>query len=428
MKPLLNKTIKPFIIYILFILAISIPVYFFVIDAVWLGELDENNRIVVDKTVYRINQLKLSEEKLEESIKLWNEIQPSTNIQELKPNDNLKDTTFTVDRQEPYTKAWDVDRFRGLSTVIYINQKPYRIVTETNVEEIRDTIGYLTTITIFFFILMVVGLLLLTKKLSLTIWKPFYKTLEKLKIFNLNSQEKIEFEPTDVKEFKELNEGLTKMIHHSVSTYQSQKEFTENASHELQTPIAILKNKLDILLQDSDLTEKQYNVVEEMNRTLMRSSRINKNLLLLAKIENNQFEMSELISLDVLLLQSIEILQEHFDQKNIKISKEIISTVQINGNKSLMEALINNLLLNAIRYTPHEGTVRISLSESEFFIANSGGNSLNSDQLFKRFSKLSSDNEGSGLGLSIVQKICEFHKLEIQYKYQDNYHIFSIQL
>ena len=427
MKPLLSKTTKPFIIYVLIILVISIPTYYLVVDAIWKHELDEHNDIVARKTASQINSLKLSEEKLIETIQLWNDVQPSTNIRKLEKNDNLKDSIFIVEKPHDFLHFEEVDRFRCLSKVIYLNKKHYRFNIETNIEETQETIFFISITTVFLFVLIVGGLLVLNRRLSKSVWKPFRETLDQLKTFSLNNQTKIEFSKTDVSEFDELNQSLTKLIEHNVSVYKTQKEFTENASHELQTPLAILKNKLDILLQNQDLTEKQYQIAEEMNRALSRSSRINKNLLLLAKIENNQFENSE-IHLDELLNQSMEILQEHFEQKNISVKTEISDNVTVNGNIGLTEVLINNLIINAIRHTSINGSISIKLNNSVFEVSNSGTEKLNSDLLFKRFSRFSKDNNGSGLGLAIVKEICKSQNWTIDYRFENNNHIFSVKL
>ena len=427
MKPLLSKTTKPFIIYVLIILVISIPTYYLVVDAIWKHELDEHNDIVARKTASQINSLKLTEEKLIETIQLWNDVQPSTNIRKLEKNDNLKDSIFIVEKPHDFLHFEEVDRFRCLSKVIYLNKKPYRFNIETNIEETQETIFFISITTVFLFVLIVGGLLVLNRRLSKSVWKPFRETLDQLKTFSLNNQTKIEFSKTDVSEFDELNQSLTKLIEHNVSVYKTQKEFTENASHELQTPLAILKNKLDILLQNQDLTEKQYQIAEEMNRALSRSSRINKNLLLLAKIDNKQFD-SETFHLNEVLNQSLEILQEHFEQKNISVNTEISDNVKVNGNIGLTEVLINNLIINAIRHTSINGSILIRLSQSEFEVSNSGTGKLNGDLLFKRFSRFSKDNNGSGLGLAIVQEICKSQNWTIDYRFENNNHIFSVKL
>ena len=426
MKPLLSKTTKPFIIYVLIILVISIPIYYFVVDAIWKHELDEHNEIVARKTSFQLNSLNLTDQKLLKTIQFWNEIQPSTNIQSLKENDNLRDSIFILEKPHDFLNFEDIDRYRGLSKIIYLNKKPFRFRVETNIEESQETIFFISATTVFLFILIVGGLLLLNRRLSKSVWKPFRNTLDKLKTFNLNQQNKIEFGETDIKEFDELNQSLTKLIDQNISVYKTQKEFTENASHELQTPLAILKNKLDILLQNQDLTEKQYQIAEEMNKALTRSSRINRNLLLLAKIDNSQFDNSELIRFDELLNQSVEILQEHFEQKNITVKSEISSNVEVKGNSSLLEVLINNLILNAIRHTPSDGLINIRLTNSVFEVSNSGTEKLNEDLLFKRFSKLSTDNRGSGLGLAIIKQICRLQNWNINYRFENNLHLFSI--
>ena len=397
------------------------------VDAIWKHELDEHNDIVARKTASQINSLKLSEEKLIETIQLWNDVQPSTNIRKLEKNDNLKDSIFIVEKPHDFLHFEEVDRFRCLSKVIYLNKKPYRFNIETNIEETQETIFFISITTVFLFVMIVGGLLFLNRRLSKSVWKPFRETLDQLKTFSLNNQTKIEFSKTDVSEFDELNQSLTKLIEHNVSVYKTQKEFTENASHELQTPLAILKNKLDILLQNQDLTEKQYQIAEEMNRALSRSSRINKNLLLLAKIDNKQFD-SETFHLDEVLNQSLEILQEHFEQKNISVKTEISDNVKVNGNIGLTEVLINNLIINAIRHTSINGSILIRLSQSEFEVSNSGTDKLNGDLLFKRFSRFSKDNNGSGLGLAIVQEICKSQNWTIDYRFENNNHIFSVKL
>lgn len=426
MKPLLSKTTKPFIIYVLVILLMSIPVYYFIVDTIWQNELDEHNKTIAEKTAYEFNHLKLSNEMLHESIKLWNSIQPETNIENIKAKVPQNDEYFTVEKAETFAAEPEIERYRCLKKVVYINNKPFLFTVQTNIEESRETIAAIALNTAFFFAIIVVGLLFLNRRLSVVVWNPFRNTLEKLKNFNLNHQSKIEFEKTDITEFEELHQSLSKLIEHSISVYKTQKEFTENASHELQTPLAIIKHKLDILLQNEDLTSKQYEIAEDINKALTRSSRINKNLLLLAKIENSQFDISENILLNNVIGQSCEMLEEHFYQKNIKVHSSREVEVFISGNMSLTEVLINNLIVNAIRHTTQNGFIDMKLMDSSFQIVNSGTAKLNEDFLFKRFSRLSTDSNGSGLGLAIIYEICKFQNWEIIYTFEKNQHIFTV--
>lgn len=425
MKPLLSKTTKPFIIYVLIILVISIPVYYFVVDTIWENELDEHNTTVAEKTAYEFNHQKLSDNELEKSLELWNKIQPETNIEKLQKIREEKDQYYTTEKKTLFGQDNNIERYRVLKKVVFINNQPYLFTIQTNIEESRETIAAIATITVFFFLIIVVGLLFLNRKLSKTIWKPFRNNLEKLKSFNLNHQRELDFEKTDITEFEELSESHRKLIDHTISVFKTQKEFTENASHELQTPLAIIQHKVDILLQDENITDKQYQIAEEINKALTRSSRINKNLLLLAKIENHQFDTSENISLDTIVEHSLEVFEEHFSVKNIEV-KSNLKTVNIKGNLSLVETLINNLFVNAIRHSNQNGEVFIDLNEKSLAFSNSGTLKISSEILFKRFSKSSTENHGSGLGLSIIKEICSFHGWNVEYDFRNGFHIFRI--
>ncbi|RMZ60258.1 sensor histidine kinase [Chryseobacterium nematophagum] len=428
MKPLLSKITTPFIIYVLIILGISIPVYYWVVDTIWKGELDEHNKTIAEKTAYEFNHLKLSDEELDKSILLWKSIQPETNIERVTLDTLKRDLYFTLEKPELFTNEFEIERYRGLKKILYINNRPFLFTIQTNIEESQETIAVIAITTAFFFLIIVLGLLLLNRRLSVTVWEPFRKTLEELKNFNLNHHNNITFETTYIKEFEELHQSLNKLIDHSVSVYKRRKEFTENASHELQTPLAIIKYKIDILLQDENLTEKQYLIAEDINHALTRSARINKDLLLLTKIENNQFDNSETIQFDQILNQSIEILDEHFKQKDITVTSDIATQIIVNGNSSLIEILINNLLINAIRHTPYNGFISITLRDQSFEVANSGTEKLDNDLLFKRFSKLSKNSKGNGLGLSIVKEIGKHMQWTIDYKFKNNNHIFIVNL
>jgi signal transduction histidine kinase len=426
MNKLLNKSLKSFTIYALIVLATSVPAYYYLVDSIWLRELDEHNEIVADRTENELNKLELTETELNQSIVLWNKIQPGTNLQKTTLDKNRKDSTYTVLRKNPYAAHEDIDRFRGLSRVIEINGEAYLLTVETNVEETEETVVAIAILTFFFFVILVVGFLILNRRLSVKLWQPFKNTLTRLKAFNLNSQTSITFENSNILEFQELNEALNKLIEHTISVYKTQKEFTENASHELQTPLAIIKNKLDILLQKETLTDRQYQIIEDINKALTRVSRINKNLLLLAKIENHQFDGSEIINLSELIEQCLEQFKEHFANKKLSIQTEIEKDFFITGNKILIDILISNLLLNAIRHNSQNGIVRISLSKTGLFISNSGMKALETENLFKRFKKHSDQSSGSGLGLAIVEQICKRHQWTIAYEFHQETHTFKI--
>lgn len=427
MKKLLNKTLRSFALYSLIVLAASVPAYYYFVDNIWLSELDEHNEIIADRTENELNRLQLTETELTQSIALWNKIQPGTNLEKALEKTGHSDSTYTILRQNLYKANKNIDRFRGLKRLIYINKEPYSLTIETNVEETEETVAAIAVITLLFFLILVIGFLILNRQLSAKLWKPFRSTLSRLKTFNLNSQTSIEFEQSNTLEFEELNEALRKLIEQNISVYRAQKEFTENASHELQTPLAIIKNKLDLLLQKETVTDRQYQIIEEINRALTRITRINKNLLLLAKIENHQFDDNETINISQLTRQCLEQFEEHANNKNIIIQTDIAPDIIIEGNKTLIEIFLNNLVLNAIRHNLQNGTIIISLNKKELNIANSGNTELGQSAIFKRFAKVSNDSAGSGLGLAIIKQICNRHNWTINYRFENSFHYFCIR-
>lgn len=425
-KSLLNKTLRPQIIFAFIVFVLSVPSYFLLVDWIWIKELDENNELIAQRIENKFNSQLINDEKLVESIQFWNEIQSVGKIHTLtKPLQ--KDSTYTIRRQNPYLSKKSIDRFRGLITNIEINKQPFTLTVETNVEETEETVAYIAIVTLLFFLILVIGFWILNRRLSVKIWKPFRNTLTQLKNFNLNNQVPIELEPSNTLEFEELNEALRKLIDQNIAAYTIQKEFTENASHELQTPLAIIKNKLDLLLQKETVTERQYQIIEEINRALTRITRINKNLLLLAKIENHQFNDNTTINISHLIQQCLEQFDEHARNKTITFKTSITPDIIIEGNKPLIEMLLNNLMLNAVRHNLQNGTITVSLTKNMLQVSNSGNAELNSSTLFKRFAKTSNETAGTGLGLAIIQQICNRHHWKVQYAFENNFHQFTIQ-
>lgn len=425
MKKLLNKSLRRLIIYALLVLAASVPVYYFLVDYIWTKELDEHNEIVAKRIETEFNNLNFNDQQLAESIALWNKIQPETSIQRVENSQIKKDSLFTMMRQNPHYEEANLDRFRVLKTNVKLKGVDYFVTVETNIEETEETVIYIAMVTFIFYLILVVGFIILTRKSSDVLWKPFRDTLQKLKSFQLNKTESLDFDKTDTVEFEELNDALIKLIDNNIKVYRSQKEFTENASHELQTPLAIIRNKLELLQQEDNLTEKQYHLIEDVNMSLGRISKINRNLLLLSKIENHQFRKKETINFENLLKENIQILNVFSEEKQLSINLKSES-VSVLSNPILTEILINNLLTNAIKYADNSSEIKIELTDEKLSISNKGDQALDQEKLFRRFSKMST-SKGSGLGLAIVKYIVLDNQWTIDYNFQDYEHLFILK-
>ena len=427
MSKLLHKPFKAFTIYALIILACSIPVYYLVVDFIWLDELDEHNHIVKERIEYSFNNAQIEENELNSLLKNWGKLQPSTTLTPSDLSVPKPDSTYTITKQNTYVEHNEIDRFRVLSSYISINGKLYHLQTETNIEEADETMLAIAIVTLLFFALLVIGFIFLNSRIAKQIWQPFRNTLKKLKSFDLTTQRAISFDKTNIEEFEELNQSLQKLIDKNISVYSQQKTFIENASHELQTPLAVLKSKLDLLLQNKNITSEQAELLTAIDLPLSRITRINKNLLLLAKIENKQFAEVENIELTEVINETLELLSDYTTLKQISVDENFSEKLFLSCNKTLLEILVNNLLINAIVHNTEQGKIQISFSNKTLTISNTGKTALSNEKLFERFTISSSETANSGLGLAIVKEICNRYNWHIHYTFENNLHSFSVQ-
>ncbi len=423
---LLNKTLRPQLLFAFILFALSIPTYFLMVDWIWLKELDENNQLIAQRIENEFNKQKIGDEKLVEKIQFWNEIQ---SIGKIEPAFQLfvNDSVYTIRKPNLYSTKEEVNRFRCMVKNIKINNKEFTLTIESNVEESEETLSYISLVTFFLFLILLLGFWILNQRLSKEIWQPFFNSLEKLKNFDLTTRQSIYFDKTDTKEFEELNQTLQKLIEKNISVYTQQKEFIENASHELQTPLAVLKSKLNLLLQNKNLTNEQSEIINAIELTLSRVSRINKNLLLLAKIENEQFASTENIEISELIKETQELFSDYINDKRISVSCNLVENFRISINKTLFEIFVSNLLINAIIHNTINGTILINLNNKILTISNTGNSSLNPNKLFERFAVSSSQTTNSGLGLAIIKEICNRYQWQISYSFKNNLHSFSVE-
>ncbi len=273
--------------------------------------------------------------------------------------------------------------------------------------------------------LLCIGILLTIQLMSKKLWQPFDKILSIVESFKLENMKVPVLPRSDVKEFERLSDALHKLIQKDIDTYVAQKEFTENASHELQTPLAIFQSKLDLLLQQQELTEQQAKIIQDLYQITSRLSRLNRNLLLLAKIENAQFSKSEAICLNTFIDDILPLLKNLAGE--LHIVKVFQQEVQIKANKSLLESMLNNLVVNAVRHNRIDGSIILSIKSNTLTISNTSNESaLDPTHIFNRFYRPAQNQQGNGLGLAIVKAVCDYHGWTIEYQYTGNQHCFVV--
>jgi len=335
--------------------------------------------------------------------------------------DRIRDTLIYDPLEKEYMP------YRQLVTLQQIHGKPYQItIREPLVESESLTEGIAYSLIALFLILIIV-LLFVHNRITNRLWVPFYNALDRLKNYEINQPENLHFDETNVREFEELNRNLSQMTSRIREDYRNLKEFTENVSHEIQTPLAIIKSKLELLMQSEEAQPDQMNLIQSSYQAANRLSKLNQALILLAKIENQEFPEITIIHVNDLVEKHLEYFRELIDLRELDLQINMTADPVVSLNPSLGDILISNLISNAIKHNVERGSIGINLNEKALTIINTGeATDRDPSQFFHRFTKDGNHTDSTGLGLSIVWKICKLFSIEIQYSIQDNLHIISL--
>jgi len=314
--------------------------------------------------------------------------------------------------------------YRSLQFGLVSNGKIYTVSVSKSLAGTDDLITSILLISSLTVLAMLIVSLVINRVLLKRLWKPFYDTLSTMKKFKLDKRQALHFTSNGVEEFTFMNETLRQATGQAQRDYLLLKEFTENASHEMQTPLAIIRSKLDLLIQD--LSEKQSHNVQPVYEAIEKLSRLTQSLLFLAKIENNQFSQTSSIDLKEKIEQKIQAFNELWRNKNISVSTSL-NPLHVNMNNELADTLLNNLFSNATRHNFPQGFIQVRLSGKQLTIANSGAQKRLDDQkIFSRFYKQAEASANNGLGLSIVKQICDVSGLAIHYSFDEQQHSFTV--
>lgn len=405
-----------FISLIIFFLS-SIASYFALKNLV-LEEVDETLEVEMNNLVSQLKKLNNPINFLENhSYRL--EIYPVNNNNNL--TQTFSDTLIYLGEEDEGVP------FRQIKLSQIINGKNYIIILRRSLIERDDLITGLTILLIGIFALIFLSLNLINYFGEKKWWKPFYNTLDKLSSFNLAHKDKMDFGKSDIDEFNKLNETLEKLTGKMKTDYQNLKEFSENASHEMQTPLAIIRSKLDVMIQDSTLNEQQFRSINSLYDAVNRLAKLNQSLNLLTKIENQEFNQKEDINISQLIKRQLNHLDELIESKFLEVNKDIENDVTILINPLIAETLISNLLTNAIKHNEEKGKIFIKLTAGYLEIKNTGKPpQISTDKLFERFKKDKQTSDSPGLGLSIVKEICETNNFKVDYGYEKNLHIVKV--
>jgi signal transduction histidine kinase len=413
---LLNYTLKYLYLTLLVVISLwAVIFYFRMIDEI-MDSLDdglENDKMLVIQKVAHdsatISRAGFNEHNY--SIRPL----PKDAAQHIK--DNYKDTMmYTLNEK-------DLEPFRVLTTAFKNDNSYYELKVVASTLEQDDLVRSLLYSLLGLYAAILISILIINNVLLRKIWIPFYQVLSRLKVFRLDQDVQIETTTTDIKEFRELNLTVTALVAQAVKTYGSQKQFIENAAHELQTPLAISLNRLELMAEDHTLSDSSMESIGKVIETLQRLARLNRALLIISKIENKQYGTVEELPINELLNTIRNEYQDFAEAKGITLLIEEHGRMKTVMNKDLAAILISNLLKNAINHNVPNGTVKMTISRHELVFANSGKLSpLNPLQIFERFSKDSNSKSSTGLGLAIVKSITSLYGFELSYAYDGRHH------
>ncbi|WP_333661920.1 HAMP domain-containing sensor histidine kinase [Chishuiella changwenlii] len=364
---------------------------------------------VIKTNKFGLNQFRILPVKPEE----YNEMNRLTNEMVFMPYDG---------EDEPY---------RYLRTGFYGKDgKPYALEIRTSTVEEDDLIYDLSMALFALYFFILISILLVNHFALKKAYQPFDKILKQLQSYRFGQSKELKPIETNVIEFELLQSEIASMINRNEQVFYNQKVFIGNASHELQTPLAIAINKLDLLLEQDNFEEKDYIQLAEAKNSLWRMVSLNRSLLMLSKIENHQYNIKEEVNFNQLIQETLDDYEAIFETEEIKIITEFNAEFKTLFNKDLANILISNLIRNAIKHNNKEKLILIKINhENELSISNTSDLfALNKSEIYNRFYKQGFHVESNGLGLSIVDTILKNQEtIQIDYQYKDGLHQFILK-
>jgi signal transduction histidine kinase len=319
----------------------------------------------------------------------------------------------------------EYDEYRKLVTKFQAGDGYYKlIVLEPRLEstEIFNTISEtLIPLSIFMIVALIISARLLNEKL----WQPFYQILNFLSSYRVDKEVELKKENLKVDEFHRLQESIHGLVVLNNNVFRQQKQFIENASHETQTPLAVIQSQLEILLQSPELSDGQSRLIQSALKETDRLSKLNKTLLLLSKIENEQFLEKSSVNLQTLVERLLQYFEDKKAKMQLKVEVLCDEVVIVETNAILAEVLIGNLLKNAFSHSLEAGKIIIQLKSNSFSVMNNGQQIPEAHRVFERF-YTNGSHEGWGLGLAIVKKIVELNGWKVEYSFQERMHTFQV--
>ena len=314
-------------------------------------------------------------------------------------------------------------------TTIFRNEagQYFELVVSIPTIEKKDLIEAIFYLVLTLYVALLLAIILINVWVFRKSMKPLYVLLRWLEDNRLGRKRTELRNPTNVTEFCQLNDAVNAYASHSEEVFEQQKQFIGNASHETQTPLAICRNRIELLMEDETLKEEQIDELAKTLQTLEHVTRLNKSLLLLSKIDNNQFGEETHVVMNDVLKHFLEDYKDVYEYRNIDVDMTEEGQFEVDMNEMLATMLVTNLLKNAFVHNADGGKIKVSFSSDAMEFSNTGDDApLDPQRIFDRFYQGKKREGSTGLGLAIVHSICQQSGLQIKYEYRDGMHCFRV--
>ncbi len=316
----------------------------------------------------------------------------------------------------------DIIDYRVLSATIgYGDDEYYLIEIGSSIAAVDHFVASLQNYALLFLVVVLLITVLFDLLFVRYLLVPFDKIVEKLRRTDHPENFDHKKVETSTSDFAYLDTTIEQLMIRIEKAFKNEREYIGNVSHELLTPISIIQTKLDNILNETELPENVLIKIFDSKKTLSRLTTMVRTFLLMSRIENQEFILKDNFRLNDVLSEVLDEVDVRIEAKELRLVYECSNTMEpIMGDKTLVFNLFFNLVNNAIKFAPKGGEITVSseiVNDKQLFSVSDNGQGIRPENLpfiFDRFKKFQDSGDNFGLGLALVKKICDYHKIDIR--------------
>jgi len=418
---LLQKATRLYVVWSIPVLVVCGIGFYFLLQRVITWQVDE----LLRNERWEIIRFLL--EGKEDASELYKKITSSYYLVKLPEGETIDDTYRFVSLVDDHNEN-KYKPYRELRCSVIIGGQNYELILHKSMVQSDSLMYSVALLTLLLLALLMSGFMLVNLSVAQRIWWPFYETLARMKDFRTDNTSRPDFPKTEVAEFNQLNDVAESMIERIQSDFSRQRQFIENVAHELQTPVSIINSNVELLAQNEKLSERDIAMLQVISETANRLAKVNSTLLLLSRIENEQFPDRKEVDIRKLVENHMDEYYDRIREKHIRVYLDMAEPLTVLINPVLADTLVRNLIQNAVRHNKEHGEITVKTGPAMLGIANTGIKLREADpsRMFDKFVKSTSNSDSTGLGLAIVKQICDTCNFTATYEHKDGVHVLRV--